>query len=432
MSAGDHRTTSTDGKRDRAILVGVVGQGMTVEEVDEELDELEDLAQAALVDVCGRVVQRRGRPDPTFFVGRGKLDELDALYEETNATVAVFNDELSPSQARNVEKRTGIRAITRSEVILDIFASRARTHQARLQVELAMAEYQLPRLKRLWTHLGRIRGGVNIKGMGEKQIEVDRRLIRTRIAALRAELAKIDEREKRSVAARAGTFQVSLVGYTNVGKSTLMNALTGADATVADMLFATLDTKTRAMALDGNRRALLSDTVGFVRKLPHHLVASFHATLEEAINADLVLHVADASHPTAGRNVAAVEEVLAELGIDAPVVMVLNKIDCGIDNPDLHILERRYPSSVRVSARTGAGLDLLRAEVVRAMRAGEEHLEIAMSRADGRLAAFLHRFAAIEKSDERDDDYVDIRCRIPKNKIGELKRIGGDARIRIV
>ncbi|MFP6693326.1 MAG: GTPase HflX, partial [Pirellulales bacterium] len=260
------------------------------------LEELEGLAQTVGARVVGRLTQRREMPDKATYVGKGKLDELGQLVVASDADVVIFDNDLTPGQTRNLEQALDVKVLDRTELILDIFANRAQTHEARLAVELAQLEYSLPRLKRMWTHLERIEGGIGMRGPGEKQIEVDRRLVERRIRDLKRDLAAIQRRKERTVAARRDFKTVSLVGYTNAGKSTLMNALTDAEVLVQDKLFATLDTRTRRWQLPGWGPVLLSDTVGFIRSLPHTLIASFKATLEESRQANLLLHVADASN----------------------------------------------------------------------------------------------------------------------------------------
>ena len=274
------------------------------------------------------MTQKRQDPDVATYIGSGKVEELKELAEANEADLVVFDNDLAPSQTRNLEKALGVKVIDRTEVILDIFATRASTHEAHLQVELAQLDYALPRLKRMWTHLSRYKGGIGVRGPGEKQLEEDRRLVVHRIQDLKAKLAKVQARKEREVAGRGEVATVSLVGYTNAGKSTLMNALTSAGVLVADKLFATLDTRTRRWQFRGGGHVLLSDTVGFIRNLPHSLVASFKATLEEARQADLLLHVVDASNPEAEKQIEAVKAVLEELElVDQPTLLVLNKAD---------------------------------------------------------------------------------------------------------
>ncbi|MGD9649002.1 MAG: GTPase HflX, partial [Pirellulales bacterium] len=286
----------TDGiAREGAILVGVVLPDRRAS--DDPLEELGGLATTAGARVLGQLVQRREVPDKTTYLGKGKVDELKQHVEALDADVVLFDNDLSPAQTRNLERGLGVKVLDRTELILDIFAGRARTHEARLAVELAQLQYALPRLKRMWTHLSRLKMGIGMRGPGEKQLEVDRRLVEKRIHDLKDELNEIQRRRQRQVEARYDRMTVSLVGYTNAGKSTLMNAMTGAGVLAEDKLFATLDTRTRRWMLPGWGPVLLSDTVGFIRDLPHHLIASFKATLEEARQANLLLHVADASNP---------------------------------------------------------------------------------------------------------------------------------------
>ena len=282
---------------------------------EEPLDELRGLAEAAGTVVVGEMVQRRSAIEPSTYIGSGKVLELKGMLEKTEADVVIFDNDLAPGQTRNLEKELNVKVLDRTELILDIFASRAQTKEARLAVELAQLEYSLPRLKRMWTHLSRQKKGVGLRGPGETQLETDRRLAQKRIADLKAELTVVQQRKEREVKSRSQTRTVSLVGYTNAGKSTLLNALTGSDVYVKDQLFATLDTRTRRWTLPGWGPILLSDTVGFVRNLPHHLVASFRATLEEARCADLLLHVADGSNPMVMFQIQAAYEVLEHLGI---------------------------------------------------------------------------------------------------------------------
>ncbi|MEE3220519.1 MAG: GTPase HflX, partial [Planctomycetota bacterium] len=282
----------------------------------DPLEELEGLAQTVGARVVGRLTQRREIPDKATYVGKGKLDELGQLVVASGADVVIFDNDLAPGQTRNLEQALDVKVLDRTELILDIFANRAQTHEARLAVELAQLEYSLPRLKRMWTHLERIEGGIGMRGPGEKQLEVDRRLVERRIRDLKRDLTAIQQRKERTVAARRDFKTVSLVGYTNAGKSTLMNAMTDAEVLVQDKLFATLDTRTRRWQLPGWGPVLLSDTVGFIRNLPHTLIASFKATLEESRQANLLLHVADASNPEALDQISSVYSVLEEIGIE--------------------------------------------------------------------------------------------------------------------
>jgi len=307
---------------------------------DRIFDEIEGLVETAGSQVVGTLSQFRDRPDPAAYIGKGKLTELKELIGATGADLIVFDNHLSPSQGKHIEETTKTQVVDRSEVILDIFATHARSYEAKLQVELAQLLYLRPRLTRMWTHLERIEGGIGSgKGPGEKQLETDRRLVDQRISELRRKIQAVEKRRELQVAARDEHMTVSLVGYTNAGKSTLMNALTGADVYVADKLFATLDTRTRKWRLPHWGDVLLSDTVGFIRDLPHHLVASFKSTLSEARHADLLLHVVDASHPDASRHIETVNQVLSEMGVDSEdPLLVLNKTDLIEDRSLLDVM----------------------------------------------------------------------------------------------
>ncbi len=423
--------------RERAVLVKVLLDDRTLDE--DPLAELAELARSAGAAVVGRAMQRRARICAGTYVGKGKLEEIRQRADVGHASVVIFDNDLSPAQIREIEAVVGRKVLDRSELILDIFASRARTHEARLQVELAQLEYTAPRLRGMWTHLERIAGagggkaagmvgGIGTRGPGERQIEIDRRLVQKRVSYLRRQLAEIDKRREREVRARRDFFTISLVGYTNAGKSTLMNALTGADAYTDDLLFATLDTLTRKWELGGGRYALLSDTVGFVRDLPHHLVASFRATLEEAIHADLLLHVIDASNPDAPRQIEAVERVLHDLGVgEQPVLRVLNKIDADADPALLSVLARRHPDAIRISARTGAGLAAVADAVRERMRGEQRDMLLDVPAGDGRALGFLERFADVLER-EYGQQRARLRVRIAPRVLDHLHTIARDVR----
>src|SRR5439155_5702680 len=339
-------------RRERAVLVGHAGRnGRRVERSLEELALLADTAGALVTD---RVVQRRGALHPATFVGRGKLDEIKAQVGARGADLAIFDDDLSPAQVRNLEKALAVKVIDRSELILDIFARRARTRESRLQVELAQLEYTLPRLTGMWKHLERQAGGIGTRGPGETQLETDRRIVRERIARLKRELEAVERERETQRRRRRREFRAAIVGYTNAGKSTLFNALTRSQVFVEDRLFATLDATTRQMVSADRQVALLTDTVGCIRKGPSHLVASFHSTLVEAIEADILLHVVDAADPSFRRQIAAVEEVLEGiLDHPRPTTLVFNKCDLLADPDQALGLRVEYPGSFVVSAKTG-------------------------------------------------------------------------------
>ena len=394
------------------------------EGADEPLDEIEGLATTAGCEVVSGLVQRRERPDAKTFLGSGKTEELKTLAQHHEADVVVFDNDLQPAQARNLEKALGVKVLDRTEVILDIFASSARTHEARLAVELAQLEYSLPRLKRMWTHLSRVKMGVGMRGPGEKQLEVDRRLVEKRIHDLKTQLHDIERRKERQVASRRGYLAVSLVGYTNAGKSTLMNALTDASVEARDKLFATLDTRTRRWRLPSWGPVLLSDTVGFIRDLPHRLIASFKATLEETRQADLLLHVADCSSPAAADQIAAVYSVLEELGVEAKdALLVLNKTDRVPDPSILNALRERYPNAIAVSARTGAGMDDLAAAVSGALSRSFVELDVEVHVGDGKSMAYLAKHGEV-LSRHFEGETARIHCRLPFKHVGRLQADG--------
>ena len=401
-------------KQQRAILVGVVNSESPILK-EHALDELQGLVKTAGVKVVGSMVQIRERPHPATCLGSGKVLELKQLAESRDAELIIVDNNLTPAQGKNLEEATGHVVVDRSEVILDIFANHARTFEAKLQVELAQLLYFRTRLKRLWTHLERIEGGIGAgRGPGEKQLETDRRLIDKRIAKLRLSLEEIEKRREREVSCRNEQTTISLVGYTNAGKSTLMNALTGADVYIADKLFATLDTRTRKWSLPHWGDVLLSDTVGFVRNLPHHLVASFRSTLEEARRADLLLHVVDASHPEAQEQVHAVYEVLNDIGVSCEnVVLVLNKLDAVDDRSLVDVLRIKYGNAVTISAKARTGLDRLRDLCTQKIGDGFVDAEIETSAGNGRLLAYLAQHGLV--SDQRyEESNVTLRCRIPQ------------------
>ena len=387
---------------ERALLVGLVLPGSSDQEVKDTLDELGLLADTAGAVEIGRVTQERERIDPTYFIGRGKAEEVSELAKEAGADVAIFDDDLSPAQTRNLEQIVGTKIIDRSRLILDIFAFRAQSREAQTQVELAQLEYMLPRLTRQWTHLSRqaghggTTGGIGTRGPGETQLEVDRRAVRNRIGSLKQALSRISRRRAVGRKRRVDAFSVALVGYTNAGKSTLMRALSGADVLVEDQLFATLDSTTRRVSLGHNREMLLTDTVGFVRKLPHHLVASFRSTFEETVESDLLLHVVDGSHPACQAHVATVLNVLEELGIvETPALMVLNKAD-RLDDPGARAyLKAEYPESLWISAQTGEGLENLRRVIYDRVEKERVTLDLQIPQAEGGLISELHRVGEI-------------------------------------
>jgi GTP-binding protein HflX len=415
--------------RERAFLVSVALPSRPWIGSDP-LEELDGLATTAGAIVVGGLVQRRQNIIPATYIGKGKLAELQEQVKATDADVVIFDNDLSPGQVRNLEKATEIKVLDRSELILDIFATRARTAEARLQVELAQLEYAMPRLRKMWSHLSRYTGGIGLRGPGETQLEEDRRLVDQRIRDLRHRLGEVQARKQREVRSRQEELTVSLVGYTNAGKSTLMNALTGAGVYVEDKLFSTLDTRTRQWHLKDWGRVLLSDTVGFIRELPHHLIASFKATLEETRQARLLLHVVDASSPTAEEQIAAVKQVLKELGCaDKPSLLVLNKVDRLADRSFLDVLMKRYPRAVPISALSEQGLDTLRDAVIGALSADFAQAEIETNAGNGKVLAYLGAHAEIH-GQAYEDNRVRIRCSLPRHLLYHIE--GPDVEIRFL
>ncbi|MCS7191567.1 MAG: GTPase HflX [Armatimonadetes bacterium] len=410
-------------KKERAILVGVAFNGRN--ELDEELDELEALADTAGADIVGILLQTRKEVDPAYFIGRGKAEELARMCAEFEADLVIFNHELTPAQARNLENLLNVRVVDRTELILDIFAKRARTKQAMLQVELAQLQYQLPRLRRMWKHLSRLGGGIGTRGPGETQLEVDQRRAKKRIVDLQRELLEIQRQTTERVKSRKEKelFTIALVGYTNVGKSTLMNALTKAGVFVEDRLFATLDATTRILYLPNGHKVLLTDTIGFIRNLPPHLIASFHATLEEVMTADLLLHLVDISHPASDEQIKVVEKTLQEIGAgDKPTLLVLNKADKLPPSWDREALLKRYPNAVLISALTGEGVDELLLQIQKEferMRVVNVRAKLALWAQN--LIAFVYRNGVVQNI-IYNTDWVTVKAEMEKTFAERLQK----------
>ena len=360
-----HRAENGDGhllvRPQRAVLVGAVFPAGDRDQISMHLDELERLTQSAGATVVGRTVQDRKKVDPAYFIGKGKAEEVAGVVRECQADVVIFDDDLSPAQNRNLSEVLGVQVVDRSGLILDIFARRARSREAKTQVELARLNYLLPRLRGGWTHLSRQEGGIGVRGgIGETQIELDRRAIRLRIHRLEEQLERIESARRRRRGGRKGAVKIALVGYTNAGKTTVFNALTRNQTVVEDRLFTTLDPVVRRVRLRMGRDILLTDTVGFIRKLPHHLVASFRSTLEEATDADLLLHVVDVSHPEYEEQMRITEQVLATLELgDRPTILVLNKTDRAESLAWTDRAARLHPEAVLAAAGMGKGLELI-------------------------------------------------------------------------
>ena len=417
--------------QERAILVGApIKRSNARHLVNEHLEELERLADTAGGVVVGTLTQQLDRPDPATYIGRGKVEELKVMLAEKDATLVIFDDELSPAQGKNLEGELGKRVIDRAELILDIFATRARSAEARMQVELAQLEYSLPRLTRMWTHLEKFRGGIGVRGPGETQLETDRRLVGQRIKLLKDRLEEVTKARVVQRAGRVGSFRTSLVGYTNAGKSSILRGISGErEIFVEDRLFATLDPLTREVELGEHQSVLLTDTVGFIRKLPHHLVASFRATLEEVSEADLLLHVIDASHPSWEEQRLVVDDVLAGLGVaGVPMVYVFNKMDRL--TPDLQQalkdrMENLAPGSIYTSANDAAGLDPLRALLRERLRDRRPEVTLLIPLTDGRLLAEAHRSGEnVETETDEDAGVMRLRGRFDAASLGRLERGG--------
>jgi len=398
---------------ERALLVGIHWPGDSAALTMEYMDELKMLAETAGAQVMGSEVVKRQKADPATLVGRGKVAELSEIAGEVHADLLVFDEDLAPAQARNLEKGVGCRVIDRTGLILDIFARRARTREARTQVELAQLRYLLPRLAGAWAHLERQRGGIGLRGPGETQIETDRRIVRMRIRVLEDELRHIERVRHTQRKARSEVFKFALAGYTNVGKSSLMNVLTNAGVYEENLLFATLDSTTRSLSFGTGQRAVLTDTVGFIRKLPPALVASFRSTLAEISEADCILHVVDIASPSWPDQVTEVNKILAEMRLtDCRQIMVFNKIDLIHDAQAGQMALRQYPEARVVSARTGEGLAALLAEMKSAMAAGQIELSVSLGASDGRLLSEIYRHAEVLE-EKQNKEKLKLRFRIP-------------------
>jgi GTP-binding protein HflX len=409
---------------EKAGLVGCYFKTREREQANESLVELEALAEAAGARVLERVLQERSHPDPAFFVGRGKAEELHRRAAGSSLDLLIFDNELSPGQQRNLEEKVGCKIIDRTQLILDIFARRAHTREGKLQVELAQLNYLLPRLTGKGTMLSRLGAGIGTRGPGETKLESDRRVIRSRIASLRHDLEKVRNQRQLQRSKRQGIPipVIALVGYTNAGKSTLFNALTGAETVTSNQLFATLDPLLRRVKLPNQLEIVLSDTVGFVRKLPHHIVAAFRATLEEVTQADLLLHVVDINNPYWGEQAAAVEEVLTEMGVEkTPRITVLNKIDLLPQDGRTQAATLPGKRAVSVSARRGAGISELLDRIMQELDAFSVQTELKIPYRQAGLLSRLHDQARIT-SETYEDDGIRVQVELPRSLALSLRR----------
>ncbi len=411
----------------RAILVGVKLRDNSIDETEESLQELQQLAETAGIEVVCATIQPRNKPNPTYFIGEGKVhEELKPLIEELDADAVIFDEELSPAQNRNLERVLEVATIDRTGLILQVFAQRALTKEARLQVALAQLEYALPRLTRMWTHLSRLAtgggGSRRLRGPGETQLEMDRRWVRGNIAHVRRALDAVEKQRHVQRRNRSEKIRVSLVGYTNAGKSTLFNALTGETVLAEDKLFATLDSTTRKLDLPQKQQILLSDTVGFIKKLPHQLVAAFKATLEEVLEADLLLHVIDVSHPEAEAQIAAVNVVLEELdATDIPMFMVFNKIDSLKSNEELHLLQCQYPEALPISAQRGDGIPALIDALAHRFAERGTNLSLCIPYTEGKVLDLLHKHGIVLDT-EYTAEAVHVKARLPNRYLKSVEQ----------
>ncbi|MCH8557754.1 MAG: GTPase HflX [Balneolia bacterium] len=405
---------------EKTVLVGLYGVDTPLSKATEYIDELEMLVNTAGGNVIDKVLQNRDKPDPTTYIGKGKLSEIAASAKQMEADMIIFDDDLSPTQARNIERETKIKILDRSGLILDIFASRAKTAAAKTQVELAQLQYLLPRLTRYWTHLSRQKGGIGTKGPGETQIETDRRLIGKRISVLKTKLEKLDKQRKTQRKGREGTLRIALVGYTNVGKSSLLNALTETDVLAENKLFATLDSTVRRFDTNSTT-VLLSDTVGFIRKLPHHLVDSFKSTLDEIRESDMLIHVMDASSESVLEYKKVVDDTLKGIqSDDKPTILAFNKIDAVSDPEVLAGLKREFEDAVFISAWRGIGLQKLENKIETYAMADYVKTDMKISLQNFKAITYIFETAEVFHK-KYFDEYIDISFLIRKDKLARLE-----------
>ena len=419
----------------RAFLVGVKLKDELQSDAESSLEELRRLAETAGMEVLAEIIQPKETPDPAYFIGRGKLEEAEAIVSELKVEAVIFDNDLTPAQTRNLEKALDIVVVDRTSLILQIFAQRAQTKAAKLQVDLAQLQYALPRLTRMWTHLSRLgtgggtaggstgRAGGVVRGPGETQLQIDRRLIHSQISRVKKALQKVEKHRRVQRKQRQEMINVSLVGYTNAGKSTLFNALTSEKRLAEDKLFATLDPTTRLLDLPDNRHVLLSDTVGFLKKLPHHLVASFKATLEEVVEADLLLHVVDVAHPEAESQIDAVDEVLKELdAFERPTLMVFNKVDLLENEEYTQLFRNKYPDSLAISAQNGTGLEALKDLLAERFSTQDVEVSLTLSYQDGKALDYLYKHGEVFDTDYQGES-IRVKAKLPQRYLKALDRL---------
>ena len=409
--------------KERAMLIALDTKEFSKEIIEEHIDELEELADTAGAETIFKVIQSKRGIDPAYYIGKGKAEELAQLVELNEINLVIFDDDLTPVQVRNLEKMFNRKVLDRSGLILDIFASRAKTKEAKTQVELAQLQYMLPRLTRAWTHLSKQYGGIGTKGPGETQIETDRRLIRTRISLLKDKLEKIEAHRQTQSSGRKNFVKIAIAGYTNAGKSTLFNLLTRANVFAEDKLFATLDSTTRSIELDDTQKLLISDTVGFIRKLPTHLVASFKSTLNEVRDADIILHVIDISHPYFEDHIKVVDETLKEFGSEKKkIIKVFNKVDLITDKALIEFIKNSYKDSVLISASRGINISTLKNLLKKVLEENIIEERIVLPLTATKKASQIHNFAEVLKTDY-DEEKIQIIYRTTKQNSEKIKKI---------
>ena len=408
---------------ERAMLVALDTKEFSKEVVEEHLAELEELADTAGAETVFKIIQSKSRMDSAYYIGKGKAEELAQLVELNEINIIIFDDDLTPVQVRNLENLFKKKVIDRSGLILDIFASRAKTKEAKTQVELAQLQYMLPRLTRAWTHLSKQYGGIGTKGPGETQIETDRRIIRTRISHLKEKLTEIESHRTTQNAGRKNTTRIAMAGYTNAGKSTLFNLLTSAEVFAEDKLFATLDSTTRNLDVHDTEKILISDTVGFIRKLPPQLVASFKSTLSEVREADIIFHVVDVSHPFYEDHIKVVDETLKEFGSkDKKVVIIFNKIDLIKDKTKIDFIRNSHKNSIMISAKRGMNISVLKSKLNEIIEDTFVEEKIILKLTESKKVSQIHSLAEVLKT-EYDEVGIKVHYKTSKQNADKLKKI---------
>ena len=413
----------TEKIQEQCLLVGLQFPFQDKWQVKDHLDELASLANTAGAEVNDIIIQERKKPDPAYFIGKGKAEELAIKIEMEKIDLIIFDDELSPAQARNLENLTKMKVMDRAGLILDIFADHARSKESKTQVELAQLKYLLPRLTRQWTHLSRQVGGIGTKGPGETQLETDRRLVRTRITALNKELKVIEKQRESQRKQQKDFHRIALMGYTNAGKSTLMNALTNSDTLVEDKLFATLDTTTRRLESQSNMNILISDTVGFIRKLPHDLIASFKSTLSQTVEADVLIHVVDLSHPAFEEHIDIVNTLLDELEVkDTPMLLVFNKVDKIKERDYFANMQQKYKDAIFISAKKNMRLGRLNKKILSLLQEGYVEKDFKLTYDKTHLVSKIRGLGEV-LNQEYSEENISLKVRVKKENEYKLENI---------